>query len=58
MTRKTADDIIEEIWNNIRDGYKTFASNGNRCHGLDSQQANSENTCSQEPRFKKKANVH
>ena len=58
MTRKTADNIIEGIWNNLREGYKTFASNGNRRTGLDSQHANSENTCNSEQRFKKKANAH
>lgn len=58
MTRKTADNIIEEIWNNLREGYKTFATNGNRRTGLDSQHAIPENTCNSEQRFKKKANAH
>lgn len=58
MTRKTADNIIEEIWNNLREGYKTFASNGNRRTGLDSPHANPDNTCNSEQRFKKKANAH
>jgi len=58
MTRKTTDEIIEEIWNNLREGYEAFASNGNRSIGLNSQHADPENACGQEQRFKKKALVH
>ena len=29
MTQKTADDIIEDIWNSIEDGQETFAAGEN-----------------------------
>jgi MoxR-like ATPase len=58
MTRKTADDIIEEIWSHLRDGFESFANNGNRCGGLNSQHADPGNAHRQEQRFKKKLDVH
>jgi MoxR-like ATPase len=57
MTRKTADDIIEEIWSSIRDRYETFAGNGNRQNDARSQQANQEIPSSQEQHVKKKINA-
>jgi MoxR-like ATPase len=57
MTRKTADDIIEEIWNSIRDRYETFAGNGNRQSDARSQQANQEIPSGQEQHVKKKINA-
>jgi MoxR-like ATPase len=57
MTRKTADDIIEEIWSSLRDRNEAFAGNGNRSGDSHSQHANQEITLSQEHRVKKKINV-
>lgn len=57
MTRKTADDIIEEIWSSLRDRNEAFAGNGNRSGDSHSQHANQEITASQEHRVKKKINV-
>lgn len=57
MTRKTADDIIEEIWSSLRDRYKTFAVNGNRSRDAHSQDPNQKIVLSQEHRVKKKINV-
>jgi MoxR-like ATPase len=57
MTRKTADDIIEEIWSSIRDRYETFAGNGNRQSDARSQQANQEIPSGQEQHVKKKINA-
>jgi hypothetical protein len=57
MTRKTADDIIEEIWSSLRDRYETFAGNGNRQSDARSQHANQEIPSSQEQHVKKKINA-
>lgn len=57
MTRRSADDIIEEIWSSLRDRYETFAGNGNRHSDARSQNANQEITSSQEHHVKKKFNV-
>jgi MoxR-like ATPase len=58
MTRKTADDIIEEIWSSLRGLYETFAGSGNRQSGARSQHANQENIASQQGQgVKKKINV-
>jgi MoxR-like ATPase len=57
MTRKTADDIIEEIWSNLRDRYETFAGRGNKRSNTRSQHANQEIATSQENHVKKKINV-
>jgi MoxR-like ATPase len=58
MTRKTADDIIEEIWSNLRGRYETFEGNGNRRRDAHSQHAKQEHALGQEQSVKKKINVH
>ena len=58
MTRKTADDIIEEIWSILRGHYKTFAGNGNGTRGVLSPHANRDNPLGREQTVKKKINVH
>jgi MoxR-like ATPase len=57
MTRKTADEIIEEIWGSLRDRYKTFAGNGNRQSYDRTQHANQGIPSSQEQHVKKKINA-
>jgi MoxR-like ATPase len=57
MTRKTADDIIEEIWGSLRDRYETFAGNGNQHSDARSPHSNQEIVSSQEHHVKKKINV-
>jgi MoxR-like ATPase len=57
MTRKTADDISEEIWSGLRDRYETFAGNGNRQSDARSQHANQEIPLNQEQHVKKKINA-
>jgi MoxR-like ATPase len=58
MTRKTADDIIEEIWSSLRGRYKTFAGNGNGTRGVLSPHANRDNPLDRVQTAKKKINVH
>jgi MoxR-like ATPase len=58
MTRKTADDIIEEIWSSLRDRYETFAVNGNRSRDAQSQDPNQKIVLGHGHRVKKKINVH
>jgi len=58
MTQKTADDVIEEIWNNLRKGDDGFGSDVNRCSGLNFRPADPENACDRGQRLKKKAHTH
>lgn len=55
MTRKTADDIIEEIWSRLSDRYETYADNGIRSRNAHAQHANQENALGREQRVKKKS---
>jgi MoxR-like ATPase len=58
MTRKAADEIIEEIWSHLRSQYKTFAGDGNGTHSVLAQHANGDIQSGREPAVKKKFNVH
>ena len=58
MTRKTADDIIEEIWSTFRGRYKTFAGDGNGTRSALAQQPNGDIPLGREQAVKKKINVH
>ncbi|MDZ7580575.1 MAG: MoxR family ATPase [Deltaproteobacteria bacterium] len=57
MTRKTADDIIEEIWSNLRNQYKTFADDGNVACSALAQPPNGDIPAEREKALKKKSNV-
>ncbi|MFO7685412.1 MAG: MoxR family ATPase [Desulfobacterales bacterium] len=57
MTRKTADDIIEEIWSNLRNQYKTFAGDGNVARSELAQSPNGDIPAEREKALKKKSNV-
>ncbi len=58
MTRKTADDIIEEIWSNLKNQYATFASDGHVARNALAQPPNGDITAEREQAQKKKPNVH
>lgn len=58
MTRKTADQITEEIWNDLRSRYRTFASNGNGTRAVRSQHPNDGIPSEQAQAVKKKISVH
>jgi len=58
MTRKTADDIIEEIWSNLRNQYKTFAGDENVARSELAQPPNGDISAERGKALKKKSNVH
>jgi MoxR-like ATPase len=58
MTRRTADDIIEEIWSTYRGQYKTFAGDGNGILSVLAQQPNEDIPLGKEQAIKKKINAH
>jgi MoxR-like ATPase len=57
MTRKTADQITEEIWNDLRSRYKTFASNGNGTRAVRLHHPNGVIPSEQDQEAKKKISV-
>jgi MoxR-like ATPase len=58
MTRKTADNIIEEIWNSLRDRYKSFSSNGMSTRGVLEPHPNGDIPLGREQAVKKKITAH
>jgi len=58
MTRKTADNIIEEIWSSLRNRYKSFSSNGMSTRGVLAPHPNGDNPLGREQAVKKKITAH
>ena len=55
LTRRTADEIIEEIWSTYRGQYKTFAGDGNGILSVLAQQPNGDIPLGREQAVKKKS---
>jgi MoxR-like ATPase len=58
MTRKTSDDVIQEIWRDLNGQYKTFAGNGDRHRNARSQQTDQDDAADRTQGIKKKVRVH
>ena len=58
MTRKTADNIIEEIWSSLRNRYKSFSSNGMSTRGVLAPHPNGDIPLGREQAVKKKITAH
>jgi MoxR-like ATPase len=57
MTRRSADDIIEEIWSTFRGQYKTFAGDGNSARVVLAQHPNGDIPLGRKQAVKKKINA-